>query len=132
MTSATQMPLIGDRTATLLREHQQLIWRRTDRLFAGLLAFEWIAAIVLVLMNAPRTSSGSLRFIHPDVLIAASLGAAIIALPVALAVLLPGRTLTRQLIAIAQLCMSGLLVHSGQGRVETHFHVFGSLAFLAF
>ena len=28
--------------------------------------------------------------------------------------------------------MSGLLIHLTGGRIETHFHVFGSLAFLAF
>ena len=28
--------------------------------------------------------------------------------------------------------MSGLLIHLTGGRLESHFHVFGSLAFLAF
>jgi len=28
--------------------------------------------------------------------------------------------------------MSALLIHLSGGRIETHFHVFGSLAFLAF
>jgi diguanylate cyclase (GGDEF)-like protein len=132
MTSATQTPLIGDRSAELLREHQQLIWTRTDRLFAGLLAFEWVAAICVVLINSLRSFTGPVSTIHSEVLNATCLGAAIVVLPVALAVLMPGRAITRQLIAIAQLCMSGLLIHVGQGRIEIQFHVFGSLAFLAF
>jgi diguanylate cyclase (GGDEF)-like protein len=132
MTSATQTPLIGDRSAELLREHQQLIWTRTDRLFARLLAFEWVAAICVVLINSLRSFTGPVSTIHSEVLNATCLGAAIVVLPVALAVLMPGRAITRQLIAIAQLCMSGLLIHVGQGRIEIQFHVFGSLAFLAF
>ncbi|HTA30068.1 MAG TPA: ATP-binding protein, partial [Candidatus Cybelea sp.] len=35
-------------------------------------------------------------------------------------------------IAIGQMLTSALLIHLTGGRIETHFHVFGSLAFLAF
>ena len=40
--------------------------------------------------------------------------------------------MTRYTIATAQMLMSALLIHLTGGRIETHFHVFGSLAFLAF
>ena len=40
--------------------------------------------------------------------------------------------MTRQVIAAAQMLMGALLIHLSGGRIETHFHVFGSLAFLAF
>src|SRR5437879_9062121 len=33
---------------------------------------------------------------------------------------------------MAQMLTSALLIHLTGGRIETHFHVFGSLAFLAF
>jgi PAS domain S-box-containing protein len=36
------------------------------------------------------------------------------------------------MIAAAQMLSAGLLIHLTGGRIETHFHVFGSLAFLAF
>jgi two-component system, NtrC family, sensor histidine kinase HydH len=39
---------------------------------------------------------------------------------------------TRLVIAVAQMLWSALLIHLTGGRIETHFHVFGSLAFLAF
>jgi PAS domain S-box-containing protein len=35
-------------------------------------------------------------------------------------------------IAVAQMLTSGLVIHLTGGRLETHFHVFGSLAFLSF
>jgi len=60
------------------------------------------------------------------------LGGVITAFPVALTLLRPGRTLTRHIVAAAQACMSALLIHLTGGRIETHFHVFGSLAILAF
>ncbi|MDB6110722.1 MAG: Blue-light-activated protein, partial [Pedosphaera sp.] len=52
--------------------------------------------------------------------------------PVLLGLLQPGRVLTRHVIAIGQMLMSALLIHLTGGRIETHFHVFGSLAILAF
>ena len=39
---------------------------------------------------------------------------------------------TRHSIAAAQMLMGALLIHLSGGRIETHFHIFGSLAFLAF
>ncbi len=39
---------------------------------------------------------------------------------------------TRHVIATSQMLWSALFIHLSGGRIETHFHVFGSLAFLAF
>jgi hypothetical protein len=44
----------------------------------------------------------------------------------------PTTALTRHTIAVAQALTSALWIHLSGGRIETHFHVFGSLAFLAF
>src|SRR5258707_12580963 len=44
----------------------------------------------------------------------------------------PGATMNRHVIAILQMMWSALLIHLTGGRIETHFHVFGSLALLAF
>src|SRR5262249_55182087 len=56
----------------------------------------------------------------------------IVSLPIALALLRPGLRVTRHVIATGQVLMSALFIHLTGGRIETHFHVFGSLAFLAF
>jgi signal transduction histidine kinase len=60
------------------------------------------------------------------------LGGAISAFPIFLALTRPGRPVTRHVIAAAQMLTSALLIHLTGGRIETHFHIFGSLAFLAF
>jgi len=52
--------------------------------------------------------------------------------PILLAWTRPGCVSTRHIIAVAQTLTSALLIHLTGGRIETHFHVFGSLAILAF
>ncbi len=117
---------------TLYRAHQQKIARQTDHLFAWLLFAQWIFGILLAVWISPKTWTGSHSEIHPHVLLAVWLGGAIVGLPVALAYWRRGGIVTRHVIAIAQTLFSGLLIHLTGGRIETHFHVFGSLAFLAF
>ena len=56
----------------------------------------------------------------------------IVSLPTALAIALPGRVATRHAVAAGQMLIGALLIHLSGGRIETHFHVFGSLALLAF
>jgi signal transduction histidine kinase/DNA-binding response OmpR family regulator len=108
------------------------VWRRTDRLFAGLLILEWLVGIGLALWVTPQTWIGATSTLHLHVLVAIFLGGIISAGPVFLAVFRPGRTITRHVIALSQMLFSALLVDLTGGRIETHFHIFGSLAFLAF
>jgi PAS domain S-box-containing protein len=120
------------RAGVLFEEHRRGIFERTDRLFAKILVFEWVLGIVLAVVVSPRAWAGSVSRVHPHLLAALLLGGAIVSLPVMLAIRQPGRALTRHVIAGAQMLVSALLIHLTGGRIETHFHVFGSLAFLAF
>ena len=107
-------------------------YRRVDRLFAGLMCFQWIAGIIAALVISPRAWEGSTSHVHIHVWAAIALGGAITIFPVMLALVRPGAEVTRFTIAVSQMLMSALLIHLTGGRIETHFHVFGSLAFLAF
>jgi hypothetical protein len=98
------------------------------KLFIG----QWLFAIVIALTYSPYGWSGKTHVIHMHVWIAVGLGGAIASLPIFLGLTQPGKTLTRYVIAIAQMLFSALLIHLCGGRIETHFHVFGSLALLAF
>ena len=109
-----------------------VVHRRTDRMFAGLLVFQWAAMGALALWATPLAWAGTTSRTHPHVWAAVGLGGLVVSLPVLLALLRPGRAHTRYVIATAQLLCTGLLIHLTGGRLETHFHVFGSLAFLAF
>jgi len=117
---------------TLFRAHQQQIYRRTDHLFARLMAAQWIGGILFALWVSPRTWSGTASQTHVHVWAAVFLGGAISLFPALLAQFRPGAPSTRYTIATAQMLMSALLIYLSGGRIETHFHVFGSLAFLAF
>ncbi|HUS11555.1 MAG TPA: hypothetical protein VMZ30_13900, partial [Pyrinomonadaceae bacterium] len=120
------------RSGDFFTEHQQAIFKHTDRMFAILMVLQWVGGVVAALWISPRTWTGPYSQTHIHVWAAIFLGGAISASPISLALARPGRTSTRFIIAIAQMLMSGLLIHLAGGRIETHFHVFGSLAFLSF
>jgi PAS domain S-box-containing protein len=111
--------------------HADSIQRRIDRLFAVLMPLQWIAGIAAALFISPQTWIGAQGQVHPHVLFAIIGGAILGSLPVGLAIFRPGKFSTRMVIACSQVLFSSLLIHLTGGRIETHFHVFGSLAFLA-
>lgn len=122
----------SQRTAQLFAESEEQIHLRTDRLFVWLMLFQWVAGIAAALWISPRTWIGTESYTHIHVWAAIFLGGAISGFPIFLAWRCPGQPLTRHTIAVAQMLTSALLIHLTGGRIETHFHVFGSLAFLAF
>jgi signal transduction histidine kinase len=105
---------------------------RTDRQFAYLMIAQWIFAIGCSIVLTPAAYSGTVATLHPHVWAALVLGGLLTFLPCSFITLRPGETITRHIIAVTQMCMSALLIHLTGGRIETHFHIFGSLAFLAF
>jgi PAS domain S-box-containing protein len=120
------------RVAELFNEQRQNIIRHTDWLFSWLMIFQWFFAVGLALWLSPKTWAGMNSQIHPHIWAAIFFGGIITSLPVYMARAHPGETLTRHTVAVGQMLMSGLLIHLTGGRIETHFHVFGSLAILAF
>jgi two-component system sensor histidine kinase/response regulator len=123
---------VGARADAVFVAHQQELYRQTDRMFAYLMMAQWLAAIVFALLVGPLTWAGAESRIHIHVWAAVVLGGIISVAPAALAWRRPGEVSTRYTIAVAQMLMSALLIHMTGGRIETHFHVFGSLAILAF
>lgn len=93
--------------------------RRVDRMLLVVLLGQWLFGIVLA-------SFGLI-----SIGLALLVGTAINALPIALVIYRPGHEITRYAIAVVQLVWSAFLIWITNGRIETHFHIFGSLAFLA-
>ena len=122
---------VNGRTDELFRDHQSAIHVWMDRLFAWLMAIQWLAGIAAAYFVSPLTWNGANSETHVHVWAAVLLGGAITGLPLYFALVIPGRAVTRYTIAIGQVLMSALLIHLTGGRIETHFHVFGSLALLA-
>ncbi len=123
---------VRERADQLFEKHRDKILRRTDRLFASLLGVEWLGGIAVALLVSPRTWAGQSSQVHLHLWAALVLGGIIVSFPIVLALRRPGDLLTRHTIAVAQMLYAALLIHLTGGRIETHFIVFGSLAFLAF
>jgi PAS domain S-box-containing protein len=122
----------SERAEELFQQHRRQIFRQTDQLFAKLMLFQWFFCIVLALLVSPRTWDGGSSQIHIHVWAALLIGGAISLFPVWMTRAWPGAVLTRHVIAVAQMLMSALLIALTGGRIETHFHVFGSLVILSF
>ncbi|TWT37387.1 Sensory/regulatory protein RpfC [Posidoniimonas corsicana] len=114
-----------------LANHYRELHVRTDRMFAVLMLIQWIGGIAMALLVSPHTWIGAQQQVHPHVMMAVLGGGVLAAMPIAMAVFYAGRPATRIVIACSQVLFSALLIHLSGGRIETHFHVFGSLAFLA-
>ncbi|MCC9609277.1 PAS domain S-box protein [Blastopirellula sp. JC732] len=105
--------------------------RNTDRLFAVLMPFQWICGILATIFISPTAWAGQSSYIHPHVWLAILGGGVCCLFPCALAIYRPGKFSTRMVVACSQMFFVSILIHLTGGRIETHFYVFGSLAFLA-
>src|SRR5438067_943850 len=125
-------PLNPTSVGELVQQHRDRIARNTSGIFAVLMLLQWAGAILTAAIISPRTWTGTASSVHVHVWASIILGGIITIVPVGLAIVYPSQALTRHVIAAGQMLMSALLIHLSGGRIETHFHVFGSLAILAF
>lgn len=117
--------------AKLFEEQKHNVRKRGDRAFGWLMLGQWLFAVILALTFSPYTWSGENQELHIHVWMATVLGGIITSLPLYFAFIRPGEQIGGYVIAVAQMCFSALFIHLMGGRIEAHFHVFGSLAFLA-
>jgi hypothetical protein len=122
----------AERTRQLYREQLDAQRVRLDRMFAKLMVVQWAFALLIAVVFSPYGWQGKQHAIHAHVYLALFMGAGLTLFPLILVREMPGSTRTRQVIAVSQMLWSALLIHLTGGRIETHFHVFGSLAWLAF
>jgi two-component system, NtrC family, sensor histidine kinase HydH len=122
----------SERTEQVYQEQLSAQRIRLDRMFAKLMLCQWAFAIGIALIYSPYAWEGKQRVIHGHVYLALFMGAGLTLLPLVMVRQAAGSARTRQVIAISQMLWSALLIHLTGGRIETHFHVFGSLAWLAF
>lgn len=123
---------IRRRGEAIFRDQLDAVRAATDKVFLTLMPAQWLLGIVIALWLSPRAWAGSQSAPHVHLFAAIILGGAIASLPIYLGLTRPGATVTRHVIAAAQMLTSALLIHLTGGRIETHFHIFGSLAILAY
>ena len=107
------------------------VCRSVDFIFCILLGLQYAVLVILALWVSPNTWIGASAFTHVHVGIAIIFGGLLTGFPILMVLSSPGAPLNRYIIAIAQMLCSALLIHITGGRIESHFHVFGSLAFLS-
>lgn len=122
---------IAKRSREVFNGYRNKIYYKTDLAFILLLFTEWVASILTAIYISPQTWIGIHSSTHLHVYAAIILGGIIFLLPCTLFFIKRGEASTRITIAISQMLFSALLIHLTGGRIETHFHIFGSLAFLA-
>lgn len=114
------------------QKERQAHFRKVDRMFMFLMAAQWVFAILVAALYSPYGWEGKEKVFHIHLYLAVLMGGGISLFPILLAKYRPGWVVTRHVIAFSQMLWSALLIHLTGGRIETHFHVFVSLAFLAF
>jgi two-component system sensor histidine kinase/response regulator len=105
--------------------------RYIDRLFCKLLLCQWVGAVLIAVLVTPYSWAGRQWSVHDHVWISVILGGLLAAYPCFRVWKDPAARSHRYLMACSQMLFSILLIHLTGGRIETHFHIFGSLAFLA-
>jgi two-component system sensor histidine kinase HydH len=125
-------PPAVDRAEELFLEGRDRTFRKADRVFFWLLLGQWVLALALALIVSPYAWAGKNYTLHLHVYVALFVGGLINAAPITLILTRKGAFETRLTVACAQMLWSALLIHLTGGRIETHFHVFGSLAIVAF
>src|SRR5437868_11161921 len=94
---------VARRADDLFASYQRDIYSSTDRLFAGLMGFQWIAGIIFALWVSPLAWFGTTSRTHIHVWAAIFVGGIISLFPALLGLLRPGRPSTRYTIAVAQM-----------------------------
>ncbi len=119
---------ISDESEKLYKQNVDSVLKSTDTLFAILFLVQGPAVALIPLLSLYSSPEAPTHTVTQ----ALTLGAAIAAPAALIAWVFRGKLLTRFLVAILQMAMSALLIYLSSGRIETHFHTFGSLAILAF
>ena len=122
---------IEQRSEALFRDHSRRVACRVDRMFAYIMVSQWVAAVFAAVIITPRTWIGSSSAIHLHVNASFIIGGCLSAPSILLCLFSPGAKANRYVTAATQMLYSVLLIHLTGGRIETHFHIFASLAFLA-
>ena len=130
--AAHEKSWFNQRSNMLVRDANQSHYESMDKIFVWVMVINWLAAIVTAVIVSPYTWIGAESLVHIHVWIAIGLGGCISSVPILLGLCCPGMPITRHVMAIGQALSGALLIHLTGGRIETHFHVFCSLAFVAF
>jgi len=116
----------------IFKEHSREICVRVDRGFSILLLIQWVASIFTAVWLFPQTQLSQYYGTEGSVVVATLLGGMFTLPALACVLSIPGARLTRIVVVLSQISFSMFIIPLNGGRIEAHFHVLLSIAFLAF
>lgn len=122
---------INNRANLLFKSRYSTECRRVNQFIFWLMIVQWVAGIGFALFLTPLTWVGQTFEVHVHVWAALLLGGSISGFSILWTKTFPDSAHSRHVVAISQMLWSALLIHLSGGRIETHFHVFASLAILS-
>lgn len=123
---------VDEKSQELFDESYKKLCIDNDNVFAVLLFIQWISAVVVAMVVTPFTWIGAQGLVSVHIYSSLVIGGLLTLFPYYLIKKEPGAVINRYSNVIAQGLYSVLFIHLTGGRIETHFHIFGSLAFFAF
>ncbi len=123
---------VAVRSDELYARHREQLDRATHYVFVYLMLWQWLAGLIVAVWVAPQTWIGQTPYLVFHVVTGMVLSSLIMAPAVTCVLCRPTRASTRYVVAASQMLTCSLLIHMTGGRIESHFHVLGSIALLAF
>lgn len=105
--------------------------RQVHRFMTWIMIGQFALGLTFVAFLSPFTWTGNEHSIHVHVWAALVIGASLSGFAMLWMFAYPRESHTRHVVAIIQMLWSALLIHLSGGRIETHFHIFASLAILS-
>lgn len=132
MLSLRSDPLVHQNAENMYKQAAFRQAQKHDKMFAAVFILQFVMGLIFAIAGAPVPWTGDLNSIHYHFYLAVFGGGLLAAGPLFLVYKQSGHILNQWVIAGSQILYSSLFIHLLGGRIETHFHIFGSLAFLAF
>jgi len=124
-------PIPNEQMNSLFRERYENECARVNVLMTFLMMGQWILGILFAMCWSPFTWMGQSSYLHIHVSTSMLIGGSISGFAILWLRLFPRAVHSRHVVAVTQMLWSALLIHLSGGRIETHFHVFASLAILS-
>lgn len=115
----------------IFQNMMDITYSSASKIFSVLLPIQYAILVILAFIITPNTWKGDTSSINQTLYTVLGLGLLAVGLPSYLAKVKPTETITRYAIAIGQMICSALLIDIFGGRIEAHFHILISIAFLS-
>jgi len=120
----------GNTESRILEAELHEIRKQADRLFSFLMVVQFFALLATAYWLSPLTWQGAESSLHIHLQLAFLFGGSATLIPALLGWKYQGSKFCGYMFGVSQMFVSALLIHLLGGRIEAHFHVFVSLAFL--